>query len=136
MRSTSYGGEPRRRSHRGATVVEFLGVMLLASVALLVLIQLSFWVWARNVAVNATDEGARAAAESGRSPADGEARTRAVLHDGLGGAAARFRVGAAAVGDAVVVRAEGRAPRIVPFLPELTIDAEARAFDEDRVLDR
>ena len=139
MRSISCGGDGRADdlpSARGATVVEFLGVMLLVAVALLVLIQFSFWVWTRNVVVNATDEGARAAAESGRTPADGEARTRAVLHDGLGGGAARFRVNASAVGDAVVIRSEGRAPRIVPFLPEFTVDAEARAFDEDRVLGR
>lgn len=136
MRSTSCAGEARRRSQCGATVVEFLGVMLLAALALLVLIQFSVWVWTRNVVVNAADEGARAAAESGRSPADGEARTHAVLHDGLGRAAVRFRVDASTVGDAVVVRAEGRAPSIVPFLPELTIDVEARAFDEDAVLSR
>ena len=141
MRLTSYAGDCQRARggrdpQRGATVVEFLGVMLLVAAALLVLVQFSFWVWTRNVVVNATDEGARAAAESGRSPADGEVRARAVLHDGLGASAAGFRISASAVGDAVVIRAEGRAPRIVPFLPEFTVGAEARAFDEDRVLDR
>lgn len=121
---------------RGATVVEFLGVMLLAVVALMVLLQMALWIWARNVAVNAADEGARTAAEVGRALADGEDRTRSVLHDGLGGAAGRFTAHALQDGDTVIVGAVGQAPRIVPFLPEFAIRVEARAFDEDEVLQR
>jgi hypothetical protein len=113
--------------------VEFLGVLLLAVVALMVILQMSLWLWARNVAVNAADEGARTAAEMGRPLTDGSARTRAVLHDGLGGASSRFAVAATQEGDAVVVRTRGVAPSIVPFLPPFTIDSEARAFDEDAV---
>jgi hypothetical protein len=119
------------RDERGTTVVEFLGVTLLVAMALLVLLQMALWVWCRNVTVNAADEGARTAAEIGRPLADGEARTRSVLHDGLGGAAARFAVQAAQEGDAVVVVASGVAPKVVPFLPSFTVRAEARAFDED-----
>jgi hypothetical protein len=119
------------RDEVGATVVEFLGVTLLVAVATLVLLQMAFWVWCRNVTVNAADEGARTAAELGRPLTDGEARTRSVLHDGLGGTAARFAVHAAQDGDAVVVVASGLAPKIVPFLPSFTVRAEARAFDED-----
>lgn len=119
------------RDERGATVVEFLGVTLLVAMATLVLLQMAFWVWCRNVTVNAADEGARTAAELGRPLIDGEARTRSVLHDGLAGAAARFTVHAAQDGDAVVVVALGVAPKIVPFLPSFTVRAEARAFDED-----
>jgi hypothetical protein len=111
--------------------VEFLGVTLLVAVATLVLLQMAFWVWCRNVTVNAADEGARTAAELGRPLVDGEARTRSVLHDGLGGAAARFAVQAAQDGDTVVVIASGVAPKVVPFLPSFAVRAEARAFDED-----
>jgi Flp pilus assembly protein TadG len=118
---------------RGATVVEFLGVTLLLAAAIMVLLQMAVWVWCRNVVVNAADEGARTAAERGRPLGDGEARTRSVLHDGLGGSADRFDVRAAQDGGAVVVVARGEAPQIVPFLPSFTVHAEARALDEDTV---
>ena len=120
------------RDEHGATVVEFLGVTLLVAVAVMVLLQMALWLWTRNVTVNAADEGARTAAEQGRPLVDGETRTRAVLHGGLGGSARTFRVRAAQSGAAVVV-ATGIAPRVVPFLPPFTVRAEARAFDEDGV---
>ncbi|MBK5288955.1 MAG: pilus assembly protein [Acidimicrobiia bacterium] len=124
----------RRASERGTAIVEFLGVTLLIVAALMMLMQMALWIWARNVTVNAADEGARAAAEMGRPLADGAARTRSVLHDGLGGRAARFAIGAEQDGDAVVVRVSGVAPHIVPFLPEFVVSAEARALDEDTVV--
>ena len=110
------------RDERGTTIVEFLGVTLLVAAAVMVLLQMALWVWCRNVTVNAADEGARTAAELGRPLADGEARTRSVLHDGLGGSAARFAVHAAQDGDAVVVvahrgRAEDRAVPAVVHRP-------------------
>lgn len=133
-------GEDSRQAARsgesGATIVEFLGVAVLIAFALVTIIQFSMWVWARNVVTNAADEGARVAAESGRSLAEGESRTRSVLHDGLGGTANRFAVQGAQDGDAVIVRAEGRAPSIVPFLPPLPVRAAARAFDEDEAVPR
>lgn len=116
-------------------MIEFLGVMLLATAALMVLIQASLWIWARNVAMNAADEGARIAAESGRPLEDGVARARSILHDGLGARAAGFGVAATQDGQAVVVRAQGRAPQVVPFLPSFDVSVEARAFDEDEVLE-
>jgi len=118
---------------RGATVVEFLGVTLLVAAAVTVLLQMAVWVWCRNVAVNAADEGARTAAEQGRPLAAGEDRTRSVLRDGLGASGERFEVRAVQDGGAVVVVARGDAPRIVPFLPPFTVRAEARALDEDTV---
>ncbi len=140
MRSTSCVADARcgvvHRTEAGTTIVEFLGVALLTVVAMMVLIQMAVWLWARNVAVNAADEGARTAAEIGRPLVDGETRARSVLHDGLGGGANRFRIAVAQDGAAVVVRAEGVAPRIVPFLPAFDISAHASAFDEDQVLPR
>jgi hypothetical protein len=118
---------------RGATVVEFLGVTLLVAVAVMVLLQMAVWVWCRNVAVNAADEGARTAAEQGRPLTDGEVRTRAVLRDGLGASGTRFEVHAGQDAETVVVVASGDAPRLVPFLPSFTVHAEARALDEDTV---
>lgn len=112
-------------------MVEFLGVLVLVALALTVLLQLAVWLWARDVAVNAADEGARIAAESGRSVDEGSARARSVLRDGLGATARHFAVDAAQDGDAVVVRARGVAPSFVPFLPPFPVTAEGRALDED-----
>ncbi|HZR13206.1 MAG TPA: TadE family protein [Acidimicrobiia bacterium] len=122
------------RRERGATIVEFLGVALLTVVALLGVAQIAMWTWARNVAVNAAHEGARTAAEPGRPLDDGAVRTRQLLHDGLGGAAAAFAVQAAQTGDEVEVDALGDAPSILPFLPSFTITATAHVLDEDAVL--
>jgi hypothetical protein len=133
MRSINFAAEPGR-DEGGATVVEFLGVMVLAVAALMVLIQASLWVWTRNVVVNAADEGARVAAEAGRPLGVGTARTRSVLHDGLAGGADRFVVMTEQDGDAVVVAVRGEAVRIVPFLPAFEVTARARAYDEDEVL--
>lgn len=137
MRSISSAAERLRlRSvdERGTAIVEFLGVALLTVAALMVLMQMAMLVWARNVTVNAADEGARTAAEIGRPLSEGAERTRSVLHDGLGRRAASFTIGAAQDGDAVVVRVSGVAPHIVPFLPEFVVSAEARALDEDTVV--
>lgn len=133
MRSTNSAAEAvasssaRVRGERGATIVEFLGVMLLTVVGLMVVIQMSLWIWARDITMNAADEGARAAAEVGRPLGVGEARARSVLHDGLGGAAARFQIAAGQDGETVVVRAVGIAPQVVPFLPAFEVSAEARS---------
>jgi len=115
-------------------IVECLGVSILIVVCLLGVAQLAVWVWARNVAVSAVHEGARVAAETGRPLRDGRERARALLHDGLGGGAVRFEVGVDQVGDEVAVRARGRAPQILPFLPRFDIDVQADAYDEDAVL--
>jgi hypothetical protein len=133
MRSTSCAAE-RARDDAGSTMVEFLGVTVLAVVCLLGLAQLAVWVWARDVAVSAAHEGARAAAERGRPLRDGIARTRTILHDGLGGSSATFAVDAAQSGGTVAIRAHGTAPVIVPFLPRFPVDVQATAFDEDAVL--
>jgi hypothetical protein len=103
-------------------------------VCLLGLAQMAVWVWARNVAVSAAHEGARTAAERGRPLGDGTVKTRAVLRDGIGGGAGSFAIETRQEGDAVTVEARGRAPVLVPFLPEFSVDVRATAFDEDVVL--
>lgn len=117
----------------GATMVEFLGVAILSVAAFLAVAQMAIWVWSRNVAITAVHEGARLAAETGRSLDEGQAQTRELLHDGLGGAADGFEVGAAQDGTVIAVMARGDAPSIVPFLPEFSFTVKATAFDEDQV---
>ncbi len=114
-------------------MVEFLAVAILVIASLLGLAQMAVWVWARGVAVSATHEGARAAAEAGRSLDDGVARTRTLLRDGLGGSADGFRVESDEAEGVVAVFASGRAPVIVPFFPAFTVEARATAQDEDDV---
>jgi len=133
MRSTSCAADPAR-GDAGSTMVEFLAVTVLVVVCLLGLAQLAVWVWARDVAVSAAHEGARAAAEQGRPLGDGIARTRALLHDGLGASSDGFEVEAAQSGNTVAVRARGTAPVIVPFMPSFAVEVQATAFDEDDVL--
>jgi hypothetical protein len=112
-------------------MVEFLAVAVLVIASLLGLAQMAVWVWTRGVAVSAAHEGARTAAEAGRSVDDGVARTRALLHDGLGGSGAAFRVESGEADGVVAVVAVGQAPSIVPFLPAFTVEARATARDED-----
>jgi hypothetical protein len=133
MRSiSSAGSDPGDgvREH-GTVMVEFLAVAVLTVAALLAVGQMAVWVWARGVAVSAAHEGARTAAEAGRSIDDGVLRTRTLLHDGLGRGADGFRVRGGEEGNVVAVVAVGRAPIIVPFLPEFTVEARATARDED-----
>jgi hypothetical protein len=124
----------RHAGERGATIVEFLAVAVLAVVALLGVGQIAIWTWARNVAVNAAHEGARVAAEPGRPLDDGVARTRQLLHDGLGGRASAFAVAAGQAGDEVEIDARGDAPVVLPFMPTFTITATAHVLDEDAAL--
>lgn len=114
-------------------IVEFLAVSILVVAAVLTLVQLAMWSWARNVALSAAHEGARVAAEAGRPLSDGSSRTRLLLHDGLGARADQFVVDSAEEGDTVAVVARGDAPAIVPFLPRFVVTARATAFDEDAV---
>lgn len=134
MRSTSYAADRRARRSadaRGSVMVEFLAVALLTVVAVLVLAQMAMWVWARGVVVNAAHEGARTAAEAGRTPDDGVDQTRSVLRDGLGRSARGFTVTAVEADGRVGVQAVGRAPVILTFLPGFDVTARATAYDED-----
>jgi hypothetical protein len=112
-------------------MVEFLAVSLLVVVSLLALGQLAVWVWTRGVAVSAAHEGARTAAEAGRSLDEGTVRTRRLLRDGLGGHGEAFEVSARETGEVVGIEARGRAPAILPFLPSFDVVARAVMHDED-----
>ena len=114
-------------------MVEFLAVSLGCVAALLAVGQMAVWVWSRNVAVTAAHEGARVAAEAGRTLDEGSTRAKVLLRDGLGRGADGFTVQIDQQGEVVGVQASGDAPAIVPFLPKFPITARATAFDEDEV---
>jgi hypothetical protein len=112
-------------------MVEFLAVAMLIVVAVLALGQMAVWVWTRGVVVSAAHEGARTAAEAGRSLEEGTSRTRRLLHDGLGRRADSFVVSGDDTGDEVGIEARGSAPVILPFLPPFDVVARASMHDED-----
>ncbi|HZJ25570.1 MAG TPA: TadE family protein [Acidimicrobiia bacterium] len=112
-------------------MVEFLAVAMLTVVAVLLLAQMALWVWTRGVAVNAAHEGARTAAETGRTLDDGVSKTQSVLHDGLGRSAGGFSVTGVEADGQVGIEAVGRAPVILPFLGGFDVRARATTHDED-----
>lgn len=79
---------PARREH-GSAAVEFLFVSVLVLALLLGVVQVALGVHVRSLATDAAAEGARVAARADRGPADGVARTRALLAGALTGDYAR-----------------------------------------------
>ncbi|WP_255891267.1 TadE/TadG family type IV pilus assembly protein [Nocardioides astragali] len=124
----------RSRTHdeRGAAAVEFALVSMVLMTLILMIIQMSLWMWAYQVASHAAREGARAAAVN---PCTTAATTRAVNR--VGGAGTSITAvfdpvvpTTAKVGDDVTVRvrltARAIAPGLLPSLPQITKRATAR----------
>lgn len=91
------------RSESGSAAVEFLLVSVLVLALLLGVVQVALAVHVRSLAIDAAAEGARVAARADRGPADGVARTRALLTGALTGAYARDITAGSAVLDGVAV---------------------------------
>ena len=75
----------RRRSARGAAVVDFVLVLTILVPLFLGILQLGLVLMVRNTLASAAAEGARHAAALDRELADGEARTRLQISDALSG---------------------------------------------------
>ena len=75
----------RRRSARGAAVVDFVLVLTILVPLFLGILQLGLVLLVRNTLASAAAEGARHAAALDRDLADGEARTRLQISDALSG---------------------------------------------------
>lgn len=69
----------RRRSERGAAVVDFVLVSMLVVPLFLGILQVGLFLYVRNTVTAAASEGAHHAAVLNREPADGEARTRELV---------------------------------------------------------
>jgi Flp pilus assembly protein TadG len=67
------------RPERGAAVVDFVLVMVLLVPLVLGIAQVALVLHVRNTLASAASEGARASAPLGATPADGAARTRAMI---------------------------------------------------------
>jgi Flp pilus assembly protein TadG len=127
----------RPRGEHGAAVVEFVLVSVLLLGLFLGVLQLALALHTRTVLVAAAQEGARWAANADRSPADGVARTRALVADALSvEAAAAMTVTAAPVsrGGVRVVEVTVRGPLPVRFLPASPVEVTVRghAVEESR----
>lgn len=123
------------RPEHGSAAVEFLLVSVLVLALLLGVVQVALAVHVRSLAIDAAAEGARVAARADRGPADGVARTRALLGEALTGAYARdVTAGRATVDGLVVTEVTVRTPLPVVGLlgPGGTLTVRGHALAEER----
>src|SRR5690348_565125 len=101
----------RRRTERGAAVVDIVLVMVVLVPVVLGILQVALVLFVRNTLAAAASEGARLAATSDRGPADGAALTRAQVDDAVSGRFARD-VTASQQGPNVEVTVHARVPAL------------------------
>ncbi|GHJ57710.1 hypothetical protein NOK12_02290 [Nocardioides sp. OK12] len=75
----------RRRSCRGAAIVDFVLVLVVLVPLVLGILQVSLVLLVRNTLASAASEGARYAATAGRGEGDGVARTRSQIDGAVSG---------------------------------------------------
>jgi Flp pilus assembly protein TadG len=94
------------------------------------LLQFGLWYHAQHVVLGAAQDGAHAAALDGAAPADGEQRAEELVRAGLGSISDGATVSTATTDRVATVRVETSISAIVPFLPDIELRAEGRAFRE------
>ena len=121
-----------REGERGAAVVEFVLVSVVAVVLALALAQLALFLWERNALMGSLSEGARVAATEGRTVADGRRVAIELLRRSAGGRVARaVSIQGGETGGLVVLRAEGTLPSFLPGMPGLPVRMAARMHEEE-----
>lgn len=115
----------------GATMVEFVAGIGLVVLLLLALVQVAVYAYAGNVARHAAHEAARAGAEVGRPDGDAASVAGRLLEAGLGASGRRFGVLASRRSGLSVVEVSGRAPSLLPFVPELPVRARSEVLLEE-----
>jgi Flp pilus assembly protein TadG len=121
-----------REGERGAAVVEFVLVSVVAVVLALSLAQLALFLWERNALMGSLSEGARVAATEGRTVADGRRVAIELLRRSAGGRVARaVSIQGGETGGLVVLRAEGTLPSFLPGMPGLPVRMAARMHEEE-----
>lgn len=121
------------RPDQGSAAVEFLLVSVLVLALLLGVVQVALAVHVRSLATDAAAEGARVAARADRGPADGVARTRALLAASLTADYARdVTAGRTTLDGAPVTEVTVRTPLPVVGLlgPGGTITVRGHALEE------
>jgi Flp pilus assembly protein TadG len=121
-------------TERGAAVVEFVLVSVVAVVLAMSVAQLGLFLWERNALMGSLSEGARVAATEGRSVADGQRVATELLRRSAGGrVAGAVPIEGIRAGGVVVLRAEGTLPSFVPGVPGLPVRMTARMHEEGRL---
>lgn len=121
------------RPEAGSAAVEFLLVSVLVLAIFLGVVQVALAVHVRSLAIDAAAEGARVAARADRGPADGVARTRALLTGSLTSAYARdVSAGRTTWDGAAVTEVTVRAPLPVVGLlgPSGVLTVRGHALEE------
>jgi Flp pilus assembly protein TadG len=126
--------EPRWRgaaAERGAAVVEFVLVSVVALALAMAIAQLGLFLWERNALMGSLSEGARVAATEGRTVADGRRVAVDLLQQSVGArVASSVPIEGAESGELVVLHAEGTLPSFVPGVPGLPVRMTARMHEE------
>ena len=106
--------ERARRDEAG--VVEVVILLPIVFLVILLTVQAALWYLARTVATDAAQDGARAAAVVGGSPAAGQQAATAALHQLAGPLLRDTAVETATTAERVTVSVTGRAQAILPGL--------------------
>ncbi|MDQ4007133.1 MAG: pilus assembly protein [Actinomycetota bacterium] len=133
--TTAPGLRPRgrRRDDRGSAVVDFVLVLVVVVPLFLGIAQVALVLHVRNTLASAASEGARYAATYDRGPADGVARTRAMVAQVLSpGYAADVRAAQTTVDGfpGVVVRVQARVPALGLWGPAVELAVDGHAVEE------
>jgi Flp pilus assembly protein TadG len=119
-------------AERGAAVVEFVLVSVVALGLALAVAQLGLFLWERNALMGSLSEGARVAATEGRSVADGRRVATELLRRSAGARVAdAVPIEGTEAGGVVLLRAEGTLPSFVPGVPGLPVHLTAQMHDEE-----
>jgi Flp pilus assembly protein TadG len=119
----------RRRTERGAAVVDIVLVMVVLVPVVLGILQVALVLFVRNTLAAAASEGARLAATSDRGPADGAALTRAQVDDAVSGRFAQD-VTATQQGRTVEVTVHARVPALGLGGPAVELTVTGHAVEE------
>lgn len=115
----------RLRPWVAQALVEFALVLPLVIGLSLSAVQVVLYAHARDVVISAVQEGARLAAEDGRTLDEGYARARALVAAGLGSSLAGLQLDGGADAELVHIRIDGGVQPIVPLIASLPVHAEA-----------
>lgn len=107
-------------------LVEFALVLPLVVLLSLGVMQLVLYAHARDVVISSAQEGARLAAEEGRTLDDGWTRAQALLSAGLGTSLDGVQLSGGVDADVVQVRIDAALRPIIPLVTTLPMHAEAR----------
>jgi Flp pilus assembly protein TadG len=120
---------PRRRTERGAAVVDVVLVMVVLVPVVLGIMQVALVLFVRNTLAAAASEGARLAATRDRGPADGAALTRAQIDGAVSGRFAQD-VTATQQGRTVEVTVHAKVPALGIGGPAVELTVTGHAVEE------